>query len=338
MKIHERLIGANHPVYVIAEIGINHDGRAQQAMQLVDAAAKAGADAVKFQIITAQRCYSPSSPSYSIFKEVELTKDEWRTIFAHARRAKLDCLATFADGQDLQDYDEFPWPAYKISSSNVTNIPLLKAMAAKGRPVILSTGLSYRKEIREAVDCLKDNGARDIILLQCTSIYPAPPEAVHLNVLKTLREEFFDCLVGFSDHTQGIACAGAAVALGACLIEKHFTLDKKQKGPDHHFSADPPEFAGMVRQIRTVEAALGSPIKEPVLSEITDRPKLRRTIVALRSLKAGQILTSHDIGLKRSVAPGLLPKHFENIVGKIIKNDVLPHEPITSAMVELEDR
>ena len=230
LTINGHKIGPGRPVYIIAEIGTNYNGDKDLAKEMIKAAVSCGVDAVKFQIITADRSYVKKSDSYSIFKKIELRKSDWEEIVDYARSLRVDIFATFVNCQDLEEFAEFNWPVLKISSTNLTNFPLLEGVARQKRPVIMSTGVSYLKEVKEAVQFFKKKKGRLLAILQCTSLYPTPPSEANLLAIKKLATSFPDHVIGFSDHTKGIECAVAAVALGACIIEKHFTLDEKCLG------------------------------------------------------------------------------------------------------------
>lgn len=334
IKINQHFIGAGHPVYVIAEAGINHNGDIKITKEMISRARQCGADAIKFQILTPERCYTRQSISLEIFKKVSFSKDQWHSIFDFALQEGIDCFATFVDMKDIEDYKDLDCPAFKVSSSNATNIPLLEYIATQGRPVILSSGLCDMQEVREAVHCLRTHGQRELALLQCTAIYPAPAEAVNLNVLRTFSQEFPDCPIGFSDHTDGIECAVASVAMGAVIIEKHFTLDKLMPGPDQLFSADPRELTALVQGVRTVERALGSAVKVPVLSEVQDRVALQRTIVAAVDLKKGEVLGARHLALKRFPGGGLKPKDYQHLLNKRLKCNIAMDQPVSFNEVE----
>ena len=316
IHIQSRAIGPGHPVYIIAEIGINHNGDPGLAREMILAAQKCGADAVKFQVVTADRCYTRTSASWEIFRKVEFSREQWGDLFDLCHQAGIAWFATFASVADLEDHAASGCPAFKVSSSNITNTPLIEAMARFGKPVLLSSGMSYLQELHGAVAQLRALGQREIALLQCTSMYPAPFAALNLRVLRTLAEEFPDCPVGFSDHSEGSLAAVVAVAQGAVLIEKHMTMDKAMIGPDHHFSADPEEFASLVRDVRRAQDALGSGQQVPAPEEAAGREKFRRSVVALRDIAAGEVFTAENIGLKRSGAPGLAPDHFKALLGR----------------------
>lgn len=333
--INGRQVGPGFPVYIVAEMGINYNGSIHTAVRMVEAARAARVDALKFQIITAGRCYTRESTSYSLFRSVEMPKRHWIQLIDMVRNFGMDVLATFADARDLADYDEIRWPAYKISSSNLVNMVLIEAVASRLKPVILSTGMGDMAEVHSAEYFLRQRGVNDIALLQCTSIYPVPPEAMNLRVITSLAREFPSCPIGLSDHSLGITCAIAAVALDAVIIEKHFTLDRNLPGPDHHFSSTPEELFALVRDIRIIEKALGSGIKAPMLSEANDRMKYRRVLVALRNLKTGTILSGEDIAPKRAHRPGIPVDKLTTILGRKLEKDISADEPLTFDMLAL---
>lgn len=328
LQIGNRTVGDGHPAYIIAEIGINHNGDPALFHRLLHAVKDAGADAVKVQIIDASKSYARSSPSYEIFKRVEFKGETWRTFIAEAKEMGLAIFSTFTDVATLRLVEEFDLPAVKVSSSNVTNAPLLRAIAAMKRPVIMSTGMSYLSEVDEAVRELEAHGCTELAILQCTSLYPTPPRDVNLRTFVTLRHAF-PYLIGFSDHTVGTACAIAAVALGARMIEKHVTLDRSLPGSDHHFSATPEELATLVRAIRDVEAALGTSRKQPTAVELPERAKLQRVLVAARPIAAGEAFTAENVIPKRSGIDGLAPRAYDAIIGQRAARAISADEPIT---------
>ncbi|MDO8435350.1 MAG: N-acetylneuraminate synthase family protein [bacterium] len=290
--------------------------------------ARSGADAIKIQIVNAEQSYAHDSESYAIFKKVELPLEAWERVVARARELRLDIFASFAHPDDVALVERFNFPAVKVSSSNITNFPLLRAVAATGRPIILSTGLAYMSEVDEAVRYLESEGSGPIALLHCTALYPTPPERVNLRAMDTLGRAF-PYPVGLSDHTRGATCAIAAVALGARIIEKHVTLDRNLPGPDHAFSATPDELALLVRGVREVVMALGSPVKEPVPEEVSLRQKFQRTIVAARDIHPGEVLTYENLAAKRCPHPGLAPKHLDVLIGRKVTRMIVRDAPVS---------
>jgi N-acetylneuraminate synthase len=263
IQVGNKLIGPGQPVFVIAEAGVNHNGDLKLARALIDVAVEAGADAVKFQTFRAERLATPDAPKaeyqvqttgnaesqFEMLRRLELSADAHRELQAYCHERGIIFLSTPFDEEAVDLLDESGVAAFKISSGDLTNSPLLEHVASKGKPVILSTGMSELSELIEAVSVLNTAGCENPVLLHCVSNYPADPAEVNLRAMQTMRSAF-DVPVGFSDHTQGIDVALAAVALGACVIEKHFTLDRTMPGPDHRASLEPTELRELVRSIR----------------------------------------------------------------------------------------
>ncbi|MEE1550225.1 MAG: N-acetylneuraminate synthase family protein [Nitrospinaceae bacterium] len=329
LTIDNRNIGEDRPTYVIAEIGINYNGSYNIAEQLVTSAAECGVDAVKLQIITAEKSYTPDSISHSIFKKNELSPEEWQGLVKLARNLELTVFATFVNANDLKSAEPLELPAIKISSTNITNFPLLKAIARLGKPVILSTGMGYLSEVDEAVRYLEERGLRKLGILHCSSLYPAAPENLNLRAIQTLKMAYPEYPIGFSDHTMGIHCTVAAVVCGAAIIEKHFSLDRDMDGPDHHFSATPQELKTLVAALREVEAALGSTRKHPVSGELQLRKQFQRSLVAAVDIKQGQRLESEMLIPKRSPNKGIAPKHLDIVCGRRVRSNVSKDSPLT---------
>jgi N,N'-diacetyllegionaminate synthase len=266
-------VGVSSRVFVIAEIGINHDGSREQALKLIDAAADCGADAVKFQTFRADRLMVPSGrrlaqqgqceeSAYQMFSRLELSWEDHSRLKERADRRGVLFLSTPFDEDSADFLDALGVVAFKIASSDLTHLPLLRHLARKGKPLLLSTGMSYLHEVEEAVCTLQSHGAPDLVLLHCVSSYPAPPESLNLRTIQTLRERFH-LPVGFSDHSQGIFFSLLAAALGARMIEKHFTLDRNAPGPDHKISIEPRELLELVARLAVVDDSLGSGCKHP---------------------------------------------------------------------------
>jgi len=328
ISINSRKIGEGEPVFVIAEAGVNHNGKLSLARRLIDAASDARADAVKFQTfktenlvtISAKKAeYQKQSDSTSItqfqmLKNFELQETEFKKLSIYAKKKGLIFLSTAFDEDSVELLAKLKVPAFKIPSGEITNFPYLKKIAMQKKPVILSTGMSTIEEIREAVSLLKDQGCNEIVLLHCTTSYPASMESVNLRVLNTLRNIF--CLpIGYSDHTEGIVIPIAAVALGACVVEKHLTLDRTLLGPDHKASVEPDEFKKMVRAIRDVESAMGDGEKKLEPCEECNRDIVRKSIVAAKNISKGSKIIKNMLAIKRP-GTGIEPKYFEKIVGK----------------------
>lgn len=330
----ERVIGQGEPVFVIAEAGVNHNGQLDLAFQLVDAAAGIGADAVKFQTFVAESIITADAEKadyqktttgeqesqLEMVRRLELSFEDFRKLKNYCDSRGIMFLSTPFDFASVDFLDELGVAGFKISSGDLTNHPLLRHVAGKRRPVILSTGMSDLSEVGEALDVTLSAGNEQVILLQCVTNYPAAAEDVNLKAMLTMQSAF-DVNVGYSDHTLGIDVALGAVALGACVIEKHFTLDKNSTGPDHRASLEPREFKAMIEGIRRVEAALGTGIKGPAASEVSNAAVGRRSIVAARNISSGMKITSAEIAFKRP-GTGLPPKMADRVLGKTARVDV----------------
>jgi N-acetylneuraminate synthase/N,N'-diacetyllegionaminate synthase len=337
-----RRIGAGEPVFVIAEAGVNHNGDAGMARRLVDAAADAGADAVKFQTWVTELLIAQEAPlaeyqarnigggksQFQMLKELELDRAALPGLKRAAEARGLTFFST-PDEEDSADFLEgLGVPLFKIGSAEVTNLELLRHVARKRRPLILSTGMSTLDEVERAVRAIEDAGNRELVLLHCVSDYPSRPADSNLRAMATLARAF-GYPVGFSDHTPGHVVAIAAVALGACVIEKHLTLDNALPGPDHSASLDAPAFAAMVAALRQCETALGTGRKEPAAAELQHRPLMRKRWVAGRALAAGTRLTRADLLLRRASPDGLDPSQLELLLGRELKRAVAALEVVT---------
>ena len=328
IQIANKLIGPGQPVFVIAEAGVNHNGDLKMARALIDVAAEAGADAVKFQTFRADLLATSDAPKaeyqlqttgdaesqFEMLRRLELSADAHRELQSYCNERGIIFLSTPFDEEAVDLLDELGVPAFKISSGDLTNSPLLEYVAGKGKPVILSTGMSELAELIEAVSVLNTAGCENPVLLHCVSNYPADASEVNLRAMQTMRSAF-DVPVGFSDHTEGIDVALAAVALGACVIEKHFTLDRTLPGPDHRASLEPAELRELVRSIRRVESALGNGRKVPSASEIETAKVARRSLVAARDIPAGATLQREMVVLRRP-GTGMSSTMIEMLVGR----------------------
>ncbi len=349
ISIGNKKIGAGEPVFVIAEAGVNHNGKLSLAKKLIDAAARSGADAVKFQtfdpdtLVTKKaekadyqkRSEGKKNPpkaapftkggikeesQYAMLRRLMLPRAWHRMLKRYAEKKGLIFLSTPFSLDDALFLRRLGVPAIKVGSSDANNTPFLRAIAQWRLPVILSTGMADLKEVRESVAAIRRAGNRKLVLLQCTTNYPAPFSEVNLRSIQTMQREC-KLPVGFSDHTLGSEAACAAVALGACVIEKHLTLDKDMPGPDHKASLEPRELADFVRRIRNTEAALGSGKKAPFQSEKAIARVARKSIVALRDVKKGERFSEKNLGTKRP-GTGLPPKYHETLVGKRAVRDI----------------
>jgi len=329
---------SNH-CFIIAEAGVNHNGDIRLAHKLVDAAKEAGADAVKFQTFKAENVVSKladkaeyqkettnsKESQYEMIKKLELSFEDFVKIKDYCDKKDIIFLSTPFDYESV-GFLESLVPLYKIGSGEITNLPFLEYVAKKGKPMILSTGMSTLGEVEEAVKTIINvTSSLPLTLLHCVSNYPAKYEDVNLKAMLTLKE-VFELPVGYSDHTLGIEIAIAAVALGAKVIEKHFTLDRGLPGPDHKASLEPDELKKMVKAIRNVEKALGSGIKKPAQSELKVMKVARRSLVAARDIRAGEVIKESDILIKRPET-GILPKFKEIIIGMRLTRDVKKDNP-----------
>jgi N,N'-diacetyllegionaminate synthase len=343
--IGQRTVGPGLPCLVIAEAGVNHNGSLDMALRLVDAAAEAGADIVKFQTFKSEEVVTPHAPKadyqlqntgatesqLDMIRKLELPDDAFRTIQAHCRERDIAFLSTPFDHRSADLLEEMGVEAFKIPSGEITNHPFLSHVAHKGRPLIVSTGMSNLDEVAAALDVIYAAGNINLVLLHCVSNYPAAPASVNLRAMKTL-EQRFNVPVGYSDHTEGISVPLGAAALGACIIEKHFTLDRNLPGPDHRASLEPPELAAMVHGIRDVQSALGDGVKRPVAEELSTAAVARRSLVAAHDLRAGTVLTESMVAIRRP-GTGLPPSDLTRILGRQLKQDVAAGHLFTLEML-----
>jgi N-acetylneuraminate synthase/N,N'-diacetyllegionaminate synthase len=327
--------------FVIAEAGVNHNGSMDLALRLVDVAKASGADAVKFQTFRAGLLATPSAPKalyqqrttpnaesqFEMLERLELDEAAHRRLIEHCREIGILFLSSPFDTQSADLLATLNIPLYKVPSGEITNLPFLQYLARKRRPIILSTGMSTLGEVEEAVHALQAEGATDLTLLHCVTEYPAPFHEVNLRAMQTLRSAF-GLPVGYSDHTPGTEIAIAAAALGAEVIEKHFTLDRSLPGPDHAASLEPIELQEMVAAVRHVQAALGTGIKTPAPCEMANLRVARKSVVAARALVAGHQIANGDLDVRRP-GTGLAPKLLPLLVGRTLRVGVAKDEIIT---------
>ncbi|MEQ8196005.1 MAG: N-acetylneuraminate synthase [Rhodospirillales bacterium] len=328
LTLKNRIIGVNTPCFVIAEAGVNHNGSLECALEMIAVAAAAGADAIKFQTFrtedlvteTAQKAtYQKSGADdkqtqFSLLKQLELSPDDFISLQKRCNDCGIIFLSTPFDPLSADFLDQLGIEAFKISSGDLTNLPFLDQIARIGKPMIVSTGMATLEDVASAVDTVHSTANRQLALLHCTSAYPANPHDVNLKAMNTLKREFY-VPVGFSDHTMGLEIALAAVALGANIVEKHFTLDRASKGPDHKASLEPPELTAMIRGIRNVEKAFGDGIKRPAASETDVAIIARKSLVAACDIPVDTVLSPDMIEIKRP-GTGLPPSEIKNVIGK----------------------
>lgn len=346
VKIGERLIGKNEPTFIVAEAGSNHNGSLQRARELIDVAAEAKADAVKFQSFTADSLTMPrrgeklkdssrqkafNEKWHKVLKRLELPRQWHRELYDYANEKGLLFLSSCFDEEGADFLEQLGVPAFKIASIDLTNVPLIKHVARKKRPMIISTGLSTLGEIEEALQVIKKEGNEDVILLHSTSYYPALVEDANLLAMKTIRDAF-QKPVGYSDHTFGIFTAVAAAALGACMVEKHFTVDRRLPGAQHRYAAEPEDLKWLVRGIRDAEKSLGSPIKRPVEKELAERKYGRRSLVAKINIPYGTKIEPEMVAI---ITPGggISPKFADLAVGRKARIDIQAGDLITWDMI-----
>lgn len=332
--IGDHAVGLGHPVFVIAEIGVNHNGRVDLALEMVSAAAQAGAQAVKLQTFSADRLASPSAQKasyqrrdeaddqsqHAMLAALELSREQHEIIRDDAQARGLVFLSTPFDEDSADMLEALRVPAMKLGSGDLTHLPLLRHVARKGLPMIVSTGMSTLAEVERAVRAIEEAGDPPLALLHCVSNYPAAAEDANLKAMATLRSTF-GLEIGWSDHTLDPAVGWAAVAMGATIVEKHLTLDRSLPGPDHAASLDPEQFSAYVAGIRAVEKAMGDGIKRPRPSEAGIAAVARRSVVALRDIRAGEAFGPDAIGARRP-AGGLEPDRIGDILGRRATRDL----------------
>jgi pseudaminic acid synthase len=333
--IDNKSVGANERPFIIAEAGSNHNKNLELSKKLIDAASEAGADAVKFQTFEAEKLVVDSNIKekvversiHDIIRKLELPRQWHLELSGYAKSKGIIFLSTPFDEEAVDLLDDLGVPAFKIASGDITNLPLLKYTAKKQKPMIIATGGSTIGEIEEAVDTVEKAGNNQIILLHCVASYPTPVEEANLNSMITLKKAF-NYPVGFSDHTLGIIAPVVAATMGAVMIEKHFTLDRKMQGPDHFYAIEPSELSAMVESVLAVAKLRGKPAKEVSSVELECRKLGRRSIYAKNDISAGAVITKDMLSLLRP-AVGLDPKYLDIIVGRKATADIRQNEPIS---------
>jgi N,N'-diacetyllegionaminate synthase len=359
IKIEDRLIGAGQPVFVIAEAGVNHNGNFDLVLKLIDSAAEAGADAVKFQTFRAEQVVTSAgkmadyqkrnigkeSSQIEMIRGFELKEDWYPALIQRAKEKGIIFISTPHGGIESVDLlESYDVPAFKIGSGDLTNLPLLEHAAKLRKPMLISTGMSNLEEVKEAVETIKKAGNDQILVFHCTTDYPCAPKFVNLRAMQTFMKEL-GTVIGYSDHTVGYQASALAVALGASMIEKHFTLDRKMSGPDHVASTEPKEFKEMVLMLKKIprdfekalqilgmtgtaaEVFMGSPEKKPQQPELQYMSVARKSVVASRDIKAGERFSAENLAIKRP-GTGMQPKHFYEIIGAVAKTDIKKDELI----------
>lgn len=345
ITINGRIIGAGHPCYVVAEVSANHNGKLETAMQLIEAAKKAGADAVKLQT------YRPDTITldcdsedfrihgglwdgrtlYDLYREAYMPWEWHAQLFEKARELDITIFSSPFDNTAVDFLEDLNAPAYKIASFEAVDLPLIKYVASTGKPMIISTGMADAEEIQEAIDAAREGGCRELAILHCVSGYPAPASDYNLHTIPDLIQRF-GLVTGLSDHTLDNTIAIVSIALGASIIEKHFTLDRKGGGPDDSFSLEPPDFAALCQNVHTAWKALGVVDYGRKSSELGN-VKFRRSLYFVKDLKAGDVITADAV---RSVRPGygLSPKYLESILGRRLTSSVSANCPVTLEVLQ----
>jgi sialic acid synthase SpsE len=333
MIINGREISRTGKTYIIAEAGANHNGDKQTALKMIDAAKDACADAIKFQTYTPEELLcdhersvvwhyaggAVTEPVGKMFERVALKRSEHEEVFAYATKRGITVFSTPFSPDGVRFLDSLGAPCFKVASSDIVYFDMLKAIAEAKKPVILSAGKAALAELDAAVEFLEESV--DLAILHCVAKYPTDYSDANLNTIKTLLLQYPNCVIGFSDHTRGISCPLGAVTLGARIIEKHFTLDNFSYGPDHEFSLNPAELSAMVKEIRNLEAALGSSRKRIGETEISERTISIRSITVIKEVKKGEILTAELLDAKRP-GVGISPLDKEKIIGLAVNKDI----------------
>jgi len=326
IEIDGKKIGVGQPTYFIAEGGLNHNGDIKLAKKLVEEAKNSGASAIKFQTFKTDEFVRKSNKYYNLFKQAELTYEEFGELSDYAKQIGITFFSAPFDIESANYLKKIGVPAFKIASSDLINIPLIKHIAKMNKPMIISTGLSIMKEVQDAVNCCMYEGNDKISLLHCIAHYPTDPLEANLDAIHTMREKF-RIPIGYSDNGESTLVDLVAVSLGANIIEKHFTLDKKMPGPDHSFSIDPSGLKNLMHQIRDIEKIKGDGKKIPQPTEIEGRYFIRTSITANQDLREDSILTKEMLSMKRP-AEGIEPKYIEQIIGKKLNKNIKTDESI----------
>jgi pseudaminic acid synthase len=342
--IGDRAVGAGAPVYIIAEAGSNHDRNLDQAKRLIDVAAEAGADAIKFQTFTAERIVAetstrakyldailpPDKTMSQLFRDLELPHEWHAELKTHAEGRGLDFISTPFDHEAVDLLDGLGVKVFKVATYELWHLPLIRDIASRGKPMICSTGMANLADVQAAVDTVRAAGNDNLMLLHCVVNYPPPFADLNLRAIETMRQAF-DVPVGWSDHTPGWLAPVVATALGAAVIEKHFTTDRSRSGPDHQFALEPDELKTMVRAIRDTEAALGDGVKRMAPAEADLYATARRSLFAARAIAAGAVLTDGDVVILRP-GTGIEVRELEHVIGRTARRRIERHEPLAWEM------
>jgi N,N'-diacetyllegionaminate synthase len=344
LNIADRWVGDEQPCFIIAEAGANHNRDLGLAKELIAVASEAKADAVKFQTYSAETLYSRRTPRFTylegitdkstwdLIKEIELPREWQAELAAEASKRGILFMSTPFDYRAVDELDALGVPAFKMASFEIVDLPLMRYAASRGKPMIVSTGLADYEDISDALAACRAVGNASVVLLQCASLYPAPPGRMNLRTMETMRRAF-GVPTGLSDHSLGIHVSVAGAALGACVIEKHYTLSRSLRGPDHPFAIEPGELRELVRQVREVQEALGDGLKlGPAPEELEMHQKARRSLVAARDIRLGTRIEREMVVVKRP-GFGIKPKYLDLVIGRVAKQDIAEDTVLTWEMV-----
>jgi len=345
IKLENRTISHNDPCFIIAEAGVNHNGDMDIARKLIDVAVEAGADAVKFQTFVADEIILHNAPKaqyhiettggdakqswYELLKSQELDQEMHKQLIAYCKNKKIQFLSTPYDIPSVDLLDNLDVSLFKVASTDANNLPLLRYMAQKGKPIILSTAMSEIEEVENSVAIIREEGVEELVVLQCTGSYPAPANQANVRAMHQIAKHC-NVAVGYSDHVPGYNAAMAAISLGACVYEKHFTLDRNLPGPDHRASLEPNELKELIKAIRETEDILGDGNKKVMPCEIKNRSKLRKFIVAKKDIKQGDMFSGDNLTTKRTGGEGTSPMLWDSLMDKRSKTDYKIDTPINT--------
>lgn len=338
--INDRKISNNTPVYIIAEAGVNHNCDMDIARKMIDVAVEAGVDAVKFQCFKAEnlilknvtkapyqtKTTDASESQYDMLKRLEVTREQNEMLIKYCKDSGITFLSTPFDEESLEELDELGVNAFKVAATDITNIQFLRKVALKGKPMVVSAGMCYLEEVQVALQAINKIN-KDVVLLQCTANYPIMDSEANIGVIDIFKD-MFDMLVGYSDHSQGVGASPYAVARGAKVIEKHFTLDKSMIGPDHKASVNPEELKQLVKDIRRVEQYIGSGLKLPTASEQNTRRSLQKCFVAAKPISVGEVYTEDNLVCKRTNGVGISALYYDNLLGQLADKDYFVNDII----------
>lgn len=333
VKVSDKIISENTPVFIIAEAGVNHNGDINKAKELIDVAANAGVDAVKFQAFKTenlileevekapyqQKTTDSEESQFNMLKSLEISKNQNKELIDYCKEKNIIFLSTPFDEKSIDELVELDIPALKVASTDLTNLLFLRKIAKSGKPIFLSTGMSYLAEVELALEEMQQYN-QNIVLLQCTANYPIADHEANLNVINTYKS-LFDIIVGYSDHSTGIGASPYAIPMGARVVEKHFTLDTEQQGPDHEASLNPNQLKEYVKEIRKVELYMGTSIKKPSFDELKTRRSLQKSYVAAKSIAKSDPFTERNIIAKRTGGKGISPIYYKDLLQKTASRD-----------------